>query len=197
MPLNEKIIPQLFCHFENKYYRAFFVRIPPGNPSASLATIEKTWNKLVSDVPFKYSFLDDKIDAYYKAEHRWGSIIGWAGGISIFLACLGLFGLASLTAVNRTKEIGIRKVMGAGMQDIVLVLSKNYLLMVSVSILMAAPISWWLMNKWLDKFAYRIQISGWIFLIVGMVSVLLAFATVAYQSVKAAIANPIESLRSE
>ena len=196
-PLNEKIIPELIGPFLNKDLRKFFVRIRPGDPTRCISLIKDTWRRLVSDIPLRYNFMDEKIDAYYKSEHRWSSIIGWAGGISIFLACLGLFGLAALTAVNRTKEIGIRKVMGAGIQDIVLTLSKGYLLMVSLSIVIATPIAWWLMNKWLEGFAYRIQINAWIFLAVGMVAVLLAFATVVYQSIKAAIVNPVESLRSE
>jgi len=128
---------------------------------------------------------------------RWSRIIGWAGGISIFLACLGLFGLAALSAVNRTKEIGIRKVLGASVSAIVALLSKDFLKLVGIAILIAAPLSWYFMNKWLQDFAYRISIGWTVFFIAGLSAILIALITVGLQSVKAAVANPVRSLRNE
>ncbi len=123
--------------------------------------------------------------------------MGWAGGISIFLACLGLFGLAALAAVNRTKEIGIRKVLGASVPIIVRLLSKDFLILVIIAMLIASPIAWYFMNKWLLDYAYRIDISWWVFAITGIVTEFIAFITISFQAVKVAIANPVKSLRSE
>lgn len=114
---------------------------------------------MVPDVPFKYSFLDENIDRFYKAERKWSQIIGWAGGISVFLACLGLFGLVHLTAVNRIKEFGIRKVLGASVASIVQLLSADFLKLIVIALLIATPAAWYFMNRWLEDFAYRVQIS--------------------------------------
>src|SRR4029079_10348188 len=175
----------------------FFVRIRPGNPAPALAAMQTTWKSLVADLPFRYNFLDESLDNFYKAERKWSSIIGWAGGISVFLACLGLFGLASLTAVNRTKEIGIRKVLGASLPGIVKLLSKDFLKLVVFALVIAAPLAWYFMHKWLQDFAYRISIGWWIFIAAGSLALIIAFITIGFQAVKAGIANPVKSLRME
>ena len=159
--------------------------------------MQKAWSGIVADLPFKYSFLDESLDNFYKAERRWSSIIGWAGGISVFLACLGLFGLAALAAVNRTKEIGIRKVLGASLPGIVKLLSKDFLKLVVIALIIAAPLAWYFMNKWLQDFAYRISIGWWVFIIAGALAIFIAFITIGLQAVRAGIANPVKSLRTE
>ena len=196
-PLSEKVEPQMFHQFSDYAPYKYFVRLKAGNPSASLATMNNAWSSLVADLPFKYDFLDESLDNFYKSETRWSRIIGWAGGISIFLACLGLFGLASLAAVNRTKEIGIRKVLGATVSGIVKLLSKDFVKLICIALVIAAPLSWYFMNKWLQDFAYRIDIGWTVFLIAGGSAVLIALITVSFQAIRAAVANPVKSLRTE
>jgi len=196
-PLKEKVMPQMFHQFNDYAPYKFFVRIKPGNPSPALAAMQKAWSSVVADLPFNYSFLDESLDNFYKAERKWSNIIGWAGGISIFLACLGLFGLAALAAVNRTKEIGIRKVLGASVTNIVGLLSKDFLKLVALALFVATPIAWYFMHKWLQDFAYRISIGWWIFIAAGSLALILAFITIAFQAAKAGIANPVKSLRTE
>jgi len=196
-PLKEKVMPQMFHQFADYVPFKFFVRIKPGNPSAPLSAMQKTWTSLVADLPFKYSFLDERIDNFYRAERKWSSIIGWAGGISVFLACLGLFGLTALAAVNRTKEIGIRKVLGASVSGIVKLLSRDFLKLVIIALMIATPLAWYFMNKWLQDFAYRISIGWLTFMIAGVLAFFIAFVTIALQAVKAGVANPVQSLRTE
>ena len=194
---SRKIEPQLFHQYTSYMPYKFFVRIKPGDPSNALATVQSAWKKIVPEYPVKYSFLDEDLNRFYKAEARWSNIVGWAGGISIFLACLGLLGLTMLTAVNRIKEIGIRKVLGATVTNITALLSKDFLKLVLISLIVASPLAWYFMNKWLEGFAYRINISWWIFLLVGTLSVLIALITISFQAVKAALTNPVKSLRTE
>jgi len=196
-PLKEKVMPQLFHQFSDYEPYKFFVKVKPGNPAPALAAMQNAWSSAVVDLPFKYSFLDDSLDNFYKAERKWSSIIGWAGGISVFLACLGLFGLAALSAINRTKEIGIRKVLGASLPGIVKLLSKDFLKLVVIALVIAAPFAWYFMNKWLQDFAYRISIGWWIFIVAGLLAIIIAFVTISLQAIKAGVANPVKSLRTE
>ncbi|HEY6503048.1 MAG TPA: ABC transporter permease [Chitinophagaceae bacterium] len=196
-PFKEKVMPQLFHQFADYAPFKFFVKVKPGSPAPALAAMQKAWSSIVTDLPFKYSFLDENLDNFYKAEIKWSNIIGWAGGISVFLACLGLFGLAALAAVNRTKEIGIRKVLGASLPGIVGLLSKDFLKLVAIALIIAAPLAWYFMNKWLQDFAYRISIGWWIFIVAGSLALVIAFITIAFQAIKAGIANPVKALRSE
>ena len=196
-PFSEQIQPQMFHQFSEYAPSQFFVRLNPGDPSKSLKAMNAVWSSLVADLPFKYNFLDESLDNFYKSETRWSRIIGWAGGISIFLACLGLFGLAALAAVNRTKEIGIRKVLGASVSGIVSLLSRDFLKLVVIAIVIAAPLSWYFMNKWLQDFAYRIHIGWTVFLIAGISAILIALVTIGFQAVKAGLSNPVKSLRTE
>ncbi len=195
--LDHAVRPQLFTMPGNFTPSKFFVRTPPGDPAASLSLLEAKWKNIVPDLPFKYSFLDEDLDRFYKSEEKWSSILGWAGGISIFLACLGLFGLAALAAVNRTKEIGIRKVLGASVSTIVHLLSMDFLKLVLIALLIASPAALYFMHKWLLDYAYRIDIGWWVFVITGIIAFLIAFLTICLQAVKAAIANPVKSLRME
>jgi putative ABC transport system permease protein len=196
-PLSEKVEPQMFHQFSDYAPYKYFVRIKPGDPSRALSALNKAWSSLGIDLPFQYNFLDESLDNFYKSEVRWGRIIGWAGGISIFLACLGLFGLAALAAVNRTKEIGIRKVLGASLSGILGLLSKDFLKLVAIALVIASPLAWYFMHKWLQDFAYRINIGWYVFIITGMIAVLIALITISFQAIKAAIANPVKSLRTE
>jgi putative ABC transport system permease protein len=196
-PFKEEVKPQMFHQFASYAPYKFFVKLKPGNPAPALAAMQKAWKDVVADLPFKYSFLDESLDNFYKAERRWSGIIGWAGGISVFLACLGLFGLAALAAINRTKEIGIRKVLGASLPGIIALLSKDFLKLIVVALIVAAPLAWYFMNKWLQDFAYRISIGWWVFIAAGAVAILVAFVTIGFQAVKAGVANPVKSLRTE
>jgi putative ABC transport system permease protein len=196
-PFNEKVGPQMFHQFHDYAPYKYFVRIKRGDPSVALSAIKKTWTSVVPNLPLKYDFLDESLNRFYKSESRWSNIVGWAGGISIFLACLGLFGLAALAAVNRTKEIGIRKVLGASLTGIVSLLSKDFLKLVVIALLIASPVAWYFMHKWLQDFAYRINIGWYVFIITGIVAILIALITICFHAIKAAVANPVKSLRTE
>ena len=195
--LTREVRAQLFSVNPRWVPSRFFVRLKPGNPAPALASLENLWKTLAPGVPFHYNFLDDKFDQFYKAETRWSRIVGWAGGISIFLACLGLFGLAALAAVNRTKEIGIRKVMGATAISIVGLLSKDFLKLVIIALVIASPIAWYFTSSWLEDYAYRIHINIWVFVGTGIVAIGIALLTIGFQGIKAALVNPVNSLRNE
>ncbi len=162
-----------------------------------LSSMKQQWNKFNTDESFTYNFMDDLYNKTYSAEQKTGTILNIFSILTILVACLGLFGLATYTAEQRTKEIGIRKVLGASVTQVTGMLSKDFIKLVSIACLIAFPLSFWTMNKWLQSFAYRIHISWWIFLIAGFVAVLIALITVSFQAIKAAIANPIKSLRTE
>ena len=196
-PFKEEVKPQMFHQFADYAPYKFFVRVKAGNPAPALAAMQKAWKGVVADLPFKYNFLDESLDNFYKSERKWSNIIGWAGGISVFLACLGLFGLAALAAINRTKEIGIRKVLGASLPGIVKLLSKDFLKLVVLALIIAAPLAWYFMNKWLQDFAYRISIGWWVFIAAGSLAIIVAFVTIGFQAIKAGVANPVKSLRTE
>ncbi|MGE5109068.1 MAG: ABC transporter permease [Sphingobacteriales bacterium] len=197
LSLKEEIKPQMFHQFADYKPYKFFVRLKPGDPSAAITAIQKTWSGLVPAIPFKYSFLDEDLERFYQDEQKINSITGLAGGISIFLACLGLFGLAALAAINKTKEIGIRKILGASVSGIVALLSKDFLKLIVVALIIAAPLAWFAMNKWLQDYAYRINISWWVFVLAGIAALAVALITISLQAIKAAFANPVKSLRTE
>jgi putative ABC transport system permease protein len=195
--LTRNVRSQLFFQPSDLKPTAIFVRLHPGNPAKTLAMLTSTWNNITGDMPFKYSFLDQKMDDFYKKEKRWSSLIGWASGICIFLACLGLFGLTSLTVVNRSKEIGIRKVNGAKISEMMVMLNKDFVKWVAIAFLISIPIAWYAMNKWLENFAYKTPLSWWIFALSGLLVLGIAMLTVSWQSWNAAKRNPVEALRYE
>ena len=162
-----------------------------------LATMKTKWNQFNTGEPFAFTFMDDLYNKTYAAEQNTGTILNIFALLTILVACLGLFGLATYTAEQRTKEIGIRKVLGASVTSVTKLLSKDFIKLVFIACLIAFPLSYWAMNKWLQSFAYRINISWWIFLVAGVIAILIALITVSFQSIKAAVANPVESLRSE
>ena len=197
LSLKEAVQPQQFHQFSDYTPFKYFVRIQAGDPAPVLAALGKEWKKLEPTLPLNYSFLDDTLNDFYQAEARLGRIISWAGGISIFLACLGLFGLATLSVLNRTKEIGIRKVLGASIARLTTLIAQDFLKLVFIAILIASPLAWYFMDQWLADFANRITIQWWMFVLAGAGAVLIAFLTVGFQSGKAALMNPVKSLRSE
>ena len=162
-----------------------------------LNTMKKDWNDLKGEVPFSSTFLDDRFNNSYASEQKIGLILSIFAGVTIFVACLGLLGLATFTAEQRTKEIGIRKVLGASVADITVLLTKEFVLLVVIALLIASPLAWIFMNKWLQDFAYRVSISGWVFVSAGLAAILIALSTVGFQAIKSAIANPVKSLRTE
>ena len=197
-------------HFESLYKKigpAFFtfsqknpttvVKIKAGTEQQTIARIKELYNKYNSGLNFSYAFLDDDYNALYASEQRVATLSRYFAGIAILISCLGLFGLAAFTAQKRRKEIGIRKVIGASVSNIVSMLSKDFLALVCLSLLIAIPISWWAANEWLQSFAYRISISPLVFIITGATVLVITLLTISFQSIKAAIANPVKNLRTE
>ncbi len=172
-------------------------RVNTANIKNLVGQIESKWKAMASGMPFSYRFLDDSFNEMYNSEQRVGKIAMIFSILAIFIACLGLFGLATFIAEQRTKEIGIRKVLGASVNGIVQLLSKDFLKLVLIAFVIAVPISWWAMHRWLQDFAYRINISWWIFIIAGFLALVIALLTISFQAIKAAIANPVKSLKTE
>ena len=193
--LHDKITPLVMTL--NQGYGWMIIKTKNKEVSGLLANMQKQWDSFKPDLPFTYSFLDERFNETYKAEQKTGQIMGLFAGLTIFVACMGLFGLAIFTAEQRTKEIGVRKVLGASVAGIVALLSKDFLKLVVVAIVIALPVSWWMMSRWLEGFAYKIDISWWALALVSLLSVAIALLTVSFQSVKAALMNPVKSLRSE
>jgi len=178
-------------------YNYMIVHVKSANMNSALQSIKNTWHSLNANEPFDYSFLDKDFQKNYQAETRLSAIVGYFTIIAILISCLGLFGLATFSAEQRIKEIGVRKVLGASVTNIVTLLSKDFLKLVIVAIFIASPLAWFVMNKWLQSFAYRINISWIYFVITAIVAMSIAFITISFQAIKAAVANPVESLRSE
>jgi putative ABC transport system permease protein len=194
--LHDNIKP-LIIHINPDWYWLVALRIQPDKISQALKEIETTWKGIVTDSPFKYSFLDEDFSKMYKEEQNMQSVLTLFTILSLFVACLGLFGLAAFTIKQRFKEIAVRKVLGATVSGITRLLSKEFLQLVLVAAAIAFPVAWWGMHKWLQNFAYHINIGWQLFAIAGIIILLIALLTVSYQSIKAAIANPVKSLRTE
>ena len=197
--MHQKIVPLLLCTASDRpgLYGDLSIRISGKNIGPTLAYLEKTYKKFVPETPFQYNFLDERFQMLYDSETRQGSIFAVFAGIAIFIACLGLFGLSAFAITQRTKEIGVRKVLGASVSSIVQLLSKDFLRLVGVAALIAFPVAWYAMYNWLEEFAYRVTIAWWIFLLAGIIAALIAVITISLQAIKAALANPVKSLRSE
>jgi putative ABC transport system permease protein len=163
----------------------------------TLAAIESKWKQMIPARPFSYTFLDDNFNKQYLNEDRFEKLFFNFAILAIFISCLGLLGLASYSTLQRTKEIGIRKVLGASVTGITSLLSKDFLKLVLIALVIASPIAWFGMHKWLQGFAYRIDIGFWVFLLAGVLAISIALLTVSFQAIKAAVANPVKSLRSE
>jgi ABC-type antimicrobial peptide transport system permease subunit len=172
------------------------LRCTPGNLPAKLLEIRNDFRAVFGDTPFNYGFVDQDIDHLYTADSQMGRIFNIFSILSVLISCLGLFGLATFSTQRRTKEIGIRKVLGSGESGIVLLLAKEFLRLVLLSLAVAFPVAWFAMDKWLREFVYRTTISPWIFAATAAAALLVAFLTVSYQTIRAAIANPVNSLRN-
>jgi len=197
-PLRVAIEPFIFRFRPDNPYFNLLVKTAPGSSvQRTIARVSALYKTYEPNSPISYGFVDQELDAQYRAERRMGQIILYFSILSIFVSCLGLFGLATFTAEQRTKEIGIRKVLGASVVSIVALLSKNFLKLVLVAIVIASPIAWYAMHRWLQGFAYKVDIAWWVFALAGALAVGIALLTVSFQSAKAALMNPVKSLRSE
>jgi len=179
------------------FRRNFYSIKITAHPQQTIAALEKMWNGYFPNDPFNYFFLDESFAQQYKADERFGEVFGLFASLAILIACFGLLGLSAYNVLQRTKEIGIRKVLGASVQHLVFTLSKEFLYLVLVSLLIAVPLTWWVMDSWLQDFAYRISIQWWVFVLAGILAIAIALVTVGIQALKAAVANPVKSLRTE
>jgi putative ABC transport system permease protein len=197
----DTIVPFALFHSSSKTYQIgtsyIIASVQSGNIKRVLNQLEGKWKSFAPSVPFEYSFLDKNFEALYNSEQRMGDVFGIFTCLSIIVACLGLFGLSVYTAERRTREIGIRKVLGATVQSIVSMISKEFVKLVFVAAIVAFPLAWWAMNKWLQNFAYRVTIEWWVFIGAGILACTIALLTISFQSIKAASANPVKSLRTE
>lgn len=193
--LRQQIGPLIMRLGNNR--NAVAIKISSGNVESVLREVEQKWAKLAPMIPFNYHFLDESFDAMYKTEQQVGKVALLFSLLAIIIACLGLFGLTTYMVEQRTKEIGIRKVLGATVPGIITMISKDFIKLVCLAIVIASPIAWWAMNKWLEDFAYRMEIQWWVFALAGAVAVGITLLTVSWQAIKAAIANPVDSLRDE
>ncbi|MBC7922809.1 MAG: ABC transporter permease, partial [Ferruginibacter sp.] len=177
--------------------RFYSLKVETARLPETLAALKAKYDQFFPDNPFEYFFLDEYFNQQYQAEQRFGRVFGLFAGFAVVIACLGLFGLASFTAGQRTKEIGIRKVLGASVPSIVALISKDFIKLLLIANVLAWPLAWWTMDTWLRDFAYRIHIGWWVFALAGGVALVIALLTVSFQAIKAAMANPVESLRTE
>ena len=194
--LHSKIGPLIMSINPDQFYY-LLVRVKPENISSTVTFVQKTWSKIIPDKPFDYSFLDQYFNDIYKSDERTGQMFGFFSALAILIACLGLFGLAAYTAEQRVKEIGIRKVLGASVSNIVFMISKDFIKLVLISGIIAVPISYLAMNSWLQDFAYRVKIEPVIFFLATLLAFIIAFVTISSQAIKAARSNPVKSLRYE
>ena len=195
--LHDPIGPLILRFGEKDRYGNALIRTEPGKTREALANLESLCKKLNPAFPFSYQFSDEEYQKLYKSEEVIGKLSNGFAFLAIFISCLGLLGLAMFMAEQRTKEMDVRKVLGAGTGQVVTLLSKDFLILVFIALLIATPIAWWVMNEWLKEYTYRIQISGWVFLAGGFLAVFIALTTVSYQAIRVALANPAKSLKSE
>jgi len=173
------------------------VHLKSGNLESNIEMLKKVWKNSFQDQDFEYHFLDESIANQYKSERRISNLIQIASFFSIFISCIGLFGIITLVVIQRTKEIGIRKVLGANVVDIIGLLSKNFIRYILISAIVAFPIGWLIMNKWLQGFAFKVTIAWWVFAVAGLGATFIAMVTIGSQAIKTAMTNPVKSLRSE
>jgi putative ABC transport system permease protein len=183
--------------YDPEYLRTVYIKTTGKDAPKAIHAAETQFKQYNGQYPFSYAFLDDIFNDLYQGEQREGTLFTYFAVIAIFISCLGLLGLAAYTAQVRTREIGVRKVLGASVSSIVQLLAKDFIKLVLIAIIIAAPIAWYFMYKWLQDFAYKINISWSVFAIAGTMAILIAFMTISFQAIKAAVANPVKSLRSE
>jgi putative ABC transport system permease protein len=195
--LNEKIGPQLFTMKAGNQYGLTLVKIRPGTETSSLKDIQKKFKQIFPMMPYSYTFKADQNNKSYESERKWKQIMLFSAVLTIFISCIGLFGLSVLSAERRTKEIGIRKVLGASVNSVVAILSKDFVKLVILALLIAIPLGWYAANSWLENYPYRINISWKIFAFAGVLVIFIAMVTVSFQALRSAMASPVNSLRSE
>jgi hypothetical protein len=196
-PLRTNIEPFILRYRPLEFYFNLLVKTKPGAGSKTLAEISKVYKKLDPANPITYGFVNQDLNLQYKAEQRFGNIMLSFAILTIVVSCLGLFGLTVFMAEQRVKEIGVRKVLGASIANIMVLLAKDFILLVVIAIVIASPVAWYTMNLWLQNFAYHIDLQWWMFALTGGVALGIAFLTTSFQSVRAAMVNPVKSLRSE
>jgi ABC-type antimicrobial peptide transport system permease subunit len=180
------------------YAHYMFIRIGKNvKLPATVSSVEGVLRKFNPAYPFEYRFLDDELEKSFKSEQQLGQLAAWFAGLAVLISCLGLFGLAMFTAEQRRKEIGVRKVLGASVSGVVMLLAKEFLKLVLVAFLIAVPVAWYVALEWLQSFAYRIDVTWWVFAITGSVAHFIGLLTVSFQSLRAALAKPVKSLRTE
>jgi putative ABC transport system permease protein len=195
--LHQPIVPFAFLLNSVPDFNYVIVHVNEKNVSAGIAHLEKQWKNIRPDEPFEFSFLQEDFLRNYEADKRTASIVNYFTVVSILISCLGLFGLAAFAAQQRTKEIGVRKVLGASIGSITTLLSKDFIKLVALAIIIACPLAWYSMHEWLKEFAYRTRIEWWVFVLAAVVAIIIALVTVSFQAIKAALMNPVKSLRSE
>jgi len=194
--LQKPIDPQLIT-LRLDARQAYSIKLQTADLTGTIASVKSTWNKYFPNDPFYYFFLDDQFNTQYKSDQQFGKVFTLFASLAILIACFGLLGLSAYNILQRTKEVGIRKVLGASTKSVVYILSKDFMALVVISFVVSAPISWLVMHNWLQGFAYRINISLWVFAAAGIISVAIALCTISFQAIKAALTNPVRSLRSE
>jgi ABC-type antimicrobial peptide transport system permease subunit len=193
----EPIVPMLIGGPAG-FFNAIHIKLNGQNRMAvNIAKAEQIFKQFNPAYPFEYQFVDEEYARKFQAEQQMGSMVTWFAGLTIFISCMGLFALVAYMAETRRKEIGIRKVLGASVSSVMFLLSKEFLMLVLISVAIASPIAWWAMNKWLSNYAYRTDIPWWLFVVVGIVSLSIALLTVGFQAIKAATANPVKAIKSE
>ncbi len=195
--LNYEIGPQLFTMKNDNSYGRFFIKIRPGSETSSLKQIQKVFKAIFPLSPYTYTFMNEENLKSYEAEAKWKQIMLFGAILTIFISCIGLFGLSVLSAEKRTKEIGIRKVLGASVRGVVTILSKDFLKLVGIALIIAIPAAYIVGNKWLQNYPYRIALNWWLFVSAAVMVILIALITVSFQAIKTAVANPVKSLRTE
>jgi len=197
MSLKEKIRPTIFVMEPGFNYGTIWVRIADNDIPKTLQLLQATFKKVLPLYPYNYQFMDDLNEQSYHTEARWRKIIGFASVVFIFVSCIGLLGLVMLSIEHRTKEIGIRKVLGAAIASIVTLITRQFVVLVALGFLIALPVAHYLTNKWLQEFPYRITPQWWIYVLAGGVAIVIAWIVISMQAVKAGMQNPVKSLRSE
>ena len=194
--LHEPITP-LVIFLDKRLLHSMFVKVSGEQVSSVINGLEKTWKERVASRPFEYHFLDEDYDALYRSEQRTASVFTSFSVLAIVLACLGLFALTAYAMVKRTKEIGIRKVLGAGVTDILSLISKDFLKLILIALVIATPLAFYAISKWLQEFSYKVEVSWWVFALGGILTMIIAFLTISLQTIKTALSNPVKSLRAE
>jgi putative ABC transport system permease protein len=194
--LRQDVAPLLIAT-NSTMYRQASIKLSTTNIATSMQSIKKIWERAFPNNVYEYRFLDDKVASFYKQENQLSQLYKIFAGIAIFLSCLGLYGLASFMAVQKIKEVGVRKVLGATAGNIVYLFSKEFIILIAIAFTIATPLAWYFMNQWLQNYVYRVNISWWLFAAGGLGAIIIALATISFQAIKAAVANPVKSLRTE